>query len=159
MREYEDTDQDRLPDERYSLQLVYYDQPQLIVLRDAYITQLSELERTIHEVWDVTEEIYQENRIQTGRDDWESCSSKVLGGKVQEKCKTWFAGHYDPEKPVVEAKVAEPTEGAGGAAGVIPWEVCTCLDCVALVGAAVAIFFFFLRDVGEFLNSGGPDKK
>ena len=111
IREYEATDQDRLPDERYALQLVYYDQPQLIVLRDAYITQLSELERTIHEVWDVTEEIYQENRIQTGRDDWESFSSKVLGGKVQEKRKTWFAGNAEPEEPVVEEKVAEPAEG------------------------------------------------
>ena len=114
IREYEVTDQKKLPDERYALQLVHYDQPQLKVLRDAYITQLSELERTIHEVWDVAEEIYQENRTQTGRDDWDSFSSKVLGGKVQEKRKTWFAGETEPEAPVVHEEGAEAAEGEEG---------------------------------------------
>lgn len=40
-----------------------------------------------------------------------------------------------------------------------PWDVFTWLNSVALVCAAVAIFIFFLRDVGEFINRGGPDKK
>jgi hypothetical protein len=75
---------------------VYYDSKQLKNIRDAYHTQLSELERTILEVFQVVEEIYQENRQQTGRDDWDSFSSKVLGGKVQEKRRSWFSAPQGP---------------------------------------------------------------
>ncbi|HKI98343.1 MAG TPA: cytoplasmic filament protein CfpA [bacterium] len=89
IREYEATDPKRLPDERYKMELVGYSTPQLGALREAYATQLSELDRTVNEVWQVVEEIYQENLRETGRDDWDSFSSKVLGGKVQERRRSW----------------------------------------------------------------------
>jgi len=105
IREYEMTNESKLPDERYVMELVYYDSKQLKTMREAFMIQLSELERTIHEVWDVVEEIYQENRVQTGKDDWDSFSSKVLGGQVTEKRSSWFA---QPEEPELEA---EPVQG------------------------------------------------
>lgn len=108
IREYETTDQVRLPDERYALELVHYDQKQLSSLRGAYAAQMSEMERTIHEVWNVVEEVYQENRTATGRDDWDSFSSKVLGGTVQDKRSSWFA--RSAGDPVTE----EPVEVAEG---------------------------------------------
>ncbi len=40
-----------------------------------------------------------------------------------------------------------------------PWDVFTWLNSVLLACAAVAIFIFFLRDVGEFMNPKGPDKE
>lgn len=98
IREYEMTDSAKLPDERYNIELIYYDSHQLAAIRTAYLTQLQELERTIMEAWNVVEEIYQENRLQTGRDDWESFSSKVLGGKVQDKRSwSWFSPAPSPE--------------------------------------------------------------
>jgi hypothetical protein len=105
IREYEATDAKRLPDERYKMELVYFDTKQLYVLREAYATQLSELERTVHEVAQVTEEIYQENLRNTGRDDWDSFSSKVLGGKVTEKRRSW-SWFSAPEEPA-EGEVQE----------------------------------------------------
>jgi len=107
IREYESTDADRLPDERYKMELGYYDTKQLGAIREAYSTQLSELERTITEVWDVVHEIYQENLRETGRDDWDSFSSKVLGGKVQDKRRSW-SWFSAPEEPAAEA---EPVKG------------------------------------------------
>jgi len=106
IREYEATDPKRLPDERYKMELVHLDSRQLGALRDAYGTQLSELERTVGEVWNVVEEVYQESRRDTGRDDWDSFSSKVLGGKVTEKRRSW-SWFASPEAPAEEGEVQE----------------------------------------------------
>jgi hypothetical protein len=116
IREYEATDAKRLPDERYRMELVGYTGKQLGSLRDAYTTQLSELERTVLEVWHVTEEIYQENLRETGRDDWDSFSSKVLGGTVQEKRRSW-SWFSAPEEP--------PAEGEGGGVKARQWNEIT----------------------------------
>ena len=109
IREYEATDAKRLPDERYEMKLVYFDTKQLGALREAYATQLSELERTVTEVWQVADEIYQENLRTTGRDDWDSFSSKVLGGKVQDKRRSW-SWFSAPEEPAAEGEEAEPVK-------------------------------------------------
>lgn len=116
IREYEQTDDSRLPDERYILELIYYDSTQLKALRAAFLTQLSELERTIHEVWNMVEEVYQEHRIQTGSDDWDSFSSKVLGGTVVEKSRGWFSQPEEPElePEPVEVEAEESEEGEEG---------------------------------------------
>jgi hypothetical protein len=88
------------------MELVHLDSRQLGALRDAYGTQLSELERTVGEVWNVVEEVYQESRRDTGRDDWDSFSSKVLGGKVTEKRRSW-SWFASPEAPAEEGEVQE----------------------------------------------------
>jgi len=40
-----------------------------------------------------------------------------------------------------------------------PWDLFTWLSSAALGVAAVAIFVLFLRDVGEFINRGGPGQE
>jgi len=40
-----------------------------------------------------------------------------------------------------------------------PFDAFTWLSSAALGVAAVAIFVFFLRDVGEFIKGGGPERK
>jgi|AP95_1055475.scaffolds.fasta_scaffold34802_2 hypothetical protein len=40
-----------------------------------------------------------------------------------------------------------------------PWDAFTWLCSAALTVAAVAIFVLFLRDLGEFINRGGPEQK
>ncbi|HOJ64299.1 MAG TPA: cytoplasmic filament protein CfpA [Spirochaetota bacterium] len=59
IREYEDTDELNLPDERYKVRLTYYDQQQLLVERVAYDKQFVEFYKEIMRVWDVVEELYQ----------------------------------------------------------------------------------------------------
>ncbi len=90
IREYEDTDEETLPDERFTLEVVYFDPKQIRSMREAHILQLEEFERTILEVWDVVERIYEEGRDQSGREDWATFSEKVLNaGHVQSG--KWFS--------------------------------------------------------------------
>jgi hypothetical protein len=94
IREYEATDVSLLPDERYQMELSYFDAKQITVMREAYLAQLLEFERTIVELWDVVEQIYLEHRNQTGKLDWDVLSAKVLGSKAPKK--SWFnAGGED----------------------------------------------------------------
>ena len=84
IREYEEEDVTRLPDERYSIRLVYYDQDQLQSLREAYKNQLDELKNEVMHLWDVCEGIYQESRRTSGKDDWNSLAQKMLGGDAKD---------------------------------------------------------------------------
>ncbi|MCE9597884.1 MAG: cytochrome C oxidase subunit II [Spirochaetia bacterium] len=58
VREYEDQDDSRLPDERYSIRLVYYDQNQIRDLKRGYDARMSAYLREIEAVWDVVHEVY-----------------------------------------------------------------------------------------------------
>ena len=89
IREYEDTDLDRLPDERYQLELRYYDTRQIREMREAYITQLTEFERTIHELWEVVERIYVEHRDESAIEDWTTLSRRLL--EEEPARRSWFA--------------------------------------------------------------------
>ncbi len=79
IREYADTKVHLLPDERYQLELSYYDASQIAAFREAYTSQMADFERTVMELWRVVEIIYDDSKAQTGRDDWESFSARVLG--------------------------------------------------------------------------------
>ena len=89
IREYEDTEIEILPDERFQLDLTYYEPKQIRALREAYILQVQEFERTIWEVWEVVDKMYEESKERTGRDDWESFSARVLGTGIDDR--SWFA--------------------------------------------------------------------
>jgi hypothetical protein len=104
IREYESTDTSRLPDERYQMELSFFDSKQISAMREAYLAQLVEFERTIKELWDVVEQIYIEHRSQTGKLDWDVLSAKVLGSKQPKK--SWFSGASDEtaEAPPPEEK-------------------------------------------------------
>jgi hypothetical protein len=62
IREYEDTDNANLPDERYQIILRYYDQAQLVEERKAYDVQLKSFETEIQHLWDILEVIYEDKK-------------------------------------------------------------------------------------------------
>ena len=99
IREYAETDVSLLPDERYQLRLEHYDPHQIRAMREAYQLQLQELERTVHEVWDVVHKIYAEDRDQNGKDDWESFAKRLL---EQPEKRSWFATRAEEEAPAAE---------------------------------------------------------
>ena len=105
IREYSETDPDILPDERYGIEIVYYNKQQIDAMREAYGTQLSEIERCVIEVWDVTEAIYEEHRSATGHDDWSTLSARLL--EVKPPRRSWFsfgAGEEEAEESVEEGE-------------------------------------------------------
>jgi len=59
IREYEDTNELMLPDERYAIKLKYYDHSQLVKLRGSYDAQMEEFRKEIIHIWDVAEVVYQ----------------------------------------------------------------------------------------------------
>lgn len=81
IREYEEDDNLRLPDERYSIQLVYYDQAQLDALRKAYSAQIEEMNREVMHLWNVCEGVYNLDRDEKALDDWETLSERLLNPK------------------------------------------------------------------------------
>ena len=103
IREYEETNPEQLPDERYQIELAYFDVHQLLAMRESYSLQLQEFERTIRELWDVLNKIYVEHRDSAGKDDWDTFSKRVLEPSVR---RSWFAAraNEDGEAEEVEAE-------------------------------------------------------
>lgn len=62
IREYEDEDETQLPDERYAIRLVYFDQTQIRELKRIYDTRMGAFVREVESVWDVVEELYQRRK-------------------------------------------------------------------------------------------------
>ncbi len=88
VREYEDMDPSRLPDERYQMKLKFYDNGQLENLRGAYDTQMVEYAREITRVYDVALSVYGDNKKGWGTiNDFDDLNKKMSGKikKVKEK--------------------------------------------------------------------------
>ena len=96
IREYEEEDQSKLPDERYLIRIAYQDQEQLKSLKQAYVTNLNEIKKEIIKVWDVCDAIYKENRSVEGWDDWDTFSDKIL--RPEPKQKSWFSSSSEQEE-------------------------------------------------------------
>ncbi len=62
IREYEDTDPDELPDERFNIRLTYFDQEQLKKDRDAYDKQYMSFKAQIEYVWDIVDDLYRKKK-------------------------------------------------------------------------------------------------
>jgi len=77
VREYEDTDVNELPDERYQMRLKYYDNSQLLKRRDAYDTQLDEFQKEILHVYKVTEAVYRNNKKMFTVNDFDDLAKKM----------------------------------------------------------------------------------
>jgi hypothetical protein len=99
LREYEDTDYDHLPDERYSIRLKYYDQAQLLEERKAYDVQAKSFEVEVQHVWDVLEMVYEDSKFMKGVVDFNDLSRR-LKGKIKRriKAKTGDPLYEDIEK-------------------------------------------------------------
>jgi len=104
IREYEDTDPEILPDERYQIDLSYYTAAQIRNLREAYMVQTHEFQDAVMELWDVVETVYDEARNQPGREDWEVFSERLLN-RGQKKGASWFTRLFqdsDEEEELAE---------------------------------------------------------
>jgi hypothetical protein len=99
LREYEDTDYDRLPDERYAIRLKYYDQAQLLEERKSYDVQAKTFEIEIQHLWDVLEMVYEDAKFMKGVVDFNDLA-KRLKGKIRRriKAKTGDPLYEDIEK-------------------------------------------------------------
>ncbi len=66
IREYEEEDEIQLPDERYSIRLVYLDQSQIRELKRIYDARMNAFIREVDAVEDVVEELYQRSKKKFG---------------------------------------------------------------------------------------------
>jgi hypothetical protein len=96
IREYEDTDINALPDERYSIRLSYYDDEQVRSMRNAYDAQFEELRTEIMKVVDVTEVLYSDNKSAKGIQDYEDIARQYLK-KDKPKAGGWFSRAVEEE--------------------------------------------------------------
>ena len=96
IREYEDTDVNALPDERYSIRLSYYDDEQIRSMRKAYDLQFGELQSEIQKVIDVTEELYKDNKTDKGIEDYHDVAKRYLD-KEPPKSRGWFGSRVEEE--------------------------------------------------------------
>lgn len=90
IREYEETDLERLPDERYEIQLRYYEARQIREDQAAYSAQLNEFQRQILRLWDVVEEVYKEEKARSGRRDWDDMVLSTLERGRPGRRTSWF---------------------------------------------------------------------
>lgn len=86
IREYEDEDETQLPDERYSIRLVYYDQSQIRELKRIYDARMNAFIREVDAVWDVVEELYQRSKKKFGGikkiiKDFEDLAESIMPSK------------------------------------------------------------------------------
>jgi hypothetical protein len=109
LREYEDTDDAHLPDERYAIRLKYYDQAQLLEERKSYDVQAKSFEVEVLHVWDVLEMVYEDSKFMKGVVDFEDLSRK-LKGKIKRriKAKTGDPLYEDIEKSWSEVTFVKP---------------------------------------------------
>ncbi len=77
IKEYENSNSVRLPDERYQITLKYLDYEELTLMQEAHEKQLSEFDREITLVWDVLEAIYQTRKSFRSINDFDDLHSKV----------------------------------------------------------------------------------
>ena len=85
IREYEDTDESRLPDERYQMKIKFYDNGQLQNLRAVYDKQIEEYAKEIALVYDVVVANYEKRKKGFGAvNDYEDVYRKV-SGRVRKK--------------------------------------------------------------------------
>ena len=62
IREYEDEDETQLPDERYAIRLVYFDQAQIRELKRIYDTRMAAFIREVDAAWEVVHQIYDQKK-------------------------------------------------------------------------------------------------
>jgi hypothetical protein len=111
IREYEDTDVENLPDERYQIKLKYYDNAQLIEERKAYDVQIKSLETEVQHLWDILEVIYQDIKSSFRVNDFEDLAKKKRNRiRTTIKQKTGDPLYEDIAKVWDEVSFVKPAE-------------------------------------------------
>ena len=96
IREYEDTDSNNLPDERYHIRLVYYDNEQIREMRSAYDIQFEELRKEMMKVWEVSQVLYNDYKAARGVEDYDDIAKRYLK-EGKPKGGGWFATRVEEE--------------------------------------------------------------
>lgn len=111
IREYEDTNYRDLPDERYNIQLKYYDNAQLIEERKAYDVQIKSFEVEVQHIWDVLEMVYEDKKLFKRITDY-SDLAKLNKNKIKRKIKnrTGDPLYEDIDKVWDEISFIQPAE-------------------------------------------------
>jgi len=82
IREYEDQDESILPDERYAIRLVFFDQNQIREIKRLYDIRIQAFIREVETVWDVVTAIYEgkKKKFIFGKDlvDFEDLAEKTM---------------------------------------------------------------------------------
>jgi len=99
IREYEENDYSRLPDERFEIEVRYMDRSQIREEQAAYTAQMEEFRREVLRLWDVVEEMYQEQKRATNTEDWDDLYSKTAGAAGGQAGKGWFQGGAKGDAP------------------------------------------------------------
>jgi hypothetical protein len=101
IREYEDTNINGLPDERYAIRLAYYDDEQIRSMRNAHDIQFEELRKEIMKVVEVVDVMYETNKKAKGIQDYEDIAAHYLK-KDQPKRAGWFSSRAEEEEVSTE---------------------------------------------------------
>ena len=111
IREYEDTDVSKLPDERYQIKLKYVDNAQLIEERKAYDVQLKSFETEIQHVWDLVQVLYEDGKPMGKITDFNDLAQKKKKRiKIRIKDKTGEPLYEDIDKVWDEISFVKPAE-------------------------------------------------
>jgi hypothetical protein len=86
LREYEDTDPEKLPDERYQIKMKYYDNAQLLEERKAYDAQVKSFEVEVQHLWDVLDMVHLNSKFMKGVTDFADLARKQRN-KIKRKIK------------------------------------------------------------------------
>jgi hypothetical protein len=86
IREYEDQDVARLPDERYQIKMKYYDQSQLLEERKSYDVMAKSFEIEVQHLWDVLEMVYVDSKFMKGIVDFKDLAKRKRG-KIRRRIK------------------------------------------------------------------------
>ncbi|POQ98668.1 cytochrome c oxidase subunit II [Alkalispirochaeta sphaeroplastigenens] len=100
IREYEDTDVENLPDERYQIRLKYYDSEQLEKEREVYDQQMEAFRQEIQKLYDVIEAVYQTGRSRFKVNDYEDIVAKM--SRTMKKRRDLFRFEESGDKLVEE---------------------------------------------------------
>ena len=97
IREYEETDPQMLPDERYEIGLRFYDPRMIREDKAAYTAQLLEFQREVMRLWDVVDAMYKEEKMRHGRRDWNDVLHSTLDRDKPGRTSSWFQTTTEPE--------------------------------------------------------------
>jgi len=100
IREYEDGETDRLPDERYAVSLRYFDEEQLVEDRAAHDARINSFEHDMQLLWDLIEVNYHDSKPVFKVNDFEDLAKKNKG-RIRDLLK------HTPGKPAQEI-IPEP---------------------------------------------------
>jgi hypothetical protein len=110
LREYEDTDEANLPDERYQVSLRYLDNAQLIEERKAYDVQMKSFETEVQHIWDVLEVIYEDSKRSFTVNDFNDLAAKKRSRVTKQKEKSGAPVYENIDKVWDEVSFVKPAE-------------------------------------------------